>query len=346
MNDLVINVAAGLISSVLAPFVVTRLGGGTLPSTQQATIHGDHNNVTQNIDQSTTVFQSTLEVIYEQLPERRGDPEPISPRASGTTWGDDDMPAVIVATLMVAALLVLTYLFIWPIVVWAFVGAAIGIALMTVVTALMTRGTPGPWFTATLMMVVSSTVLLLAAWWTLDGGPGSEVSFARLESAVAERYPSFSRGLEERWRVTVSHPWEILTILGWRGFLYVLTEVGAVVFAALIVWARAREVSGWIALHNLTRKPTNRRLIERAVHFKELGAPDVLATLIAAAAICFVSSGWAHSWLEKAQEQQEESLFGSLRISSGRTITGLAGAEGDLWKTSSRCLGAEARPFA
>lgn len=308
MNDLIINVAAGLISSVLAPFVVTRLGGGTPPPTQQVSIDGDHNSVTQSVDQS----QTSIEVIYQQLPTSR----------EGAFWGNgnagpnqsrsqDDTVGMLAAWLFAAAALVLAYMFIWPVIVWAFAGAAAGIALMTAWTAISTRGTPGPRATAALLMLLSSTVMFIAGWWTLNGGPGSDVSFARLEAAVAEQHPEFSTGLEGRWTVMTTHPGDILTILGMRGFLYVLTQAGALAFAALLVWARVHEISGWIALHNLRRKGTNRRLIDRAVHFKELGASAVLATLLAAVAICFVTGGWAHSLLEEAQERQTDSIVGT-----------------------------------
>lgn len=307
MNDLIINVAAGLISSVLAPFVITRLGGGTPPSPHQVNIAGDHNNVTQSIDQS----QTSIEVIYKGLPSSR---ERAS-RGNGTLApnqpSSQDTVGLLAAWLFAAAALVLAYMFIWPLIVWAFVGAAAGIALMTARTAISTRGTPGPRATAALLMLLSSTVMLVAAWWTLNGGPGSDVSFAQLEAAVAQQHPEFSAGPEGRWNVMTTHPGDILTILGMRGFLYVLTQAGALAFAALLVWARVNEISGWIALHNLPRKGTNPRLIDRAVHFKELGASAVLGTVVAAVSICFVTGGWAHSLLEDAQERQAESIVGT-----------------------------------
>ncbi len=304
MNDLIIQVAAGVISSVLAPFVLTRLGGGTVPN-QQVTVAGHHNSVTQNVDQS----QTTLEIIYEQLPSDN-DPQRLQSTARQDTPSGNDTVGHVAAFVVVAVVLVLTYLFIWPIAVWAFVGAAVGIALMTAWTAWRTRDTPGPRITATALMLISSAVLLLAAWWTLQGGPGSDISFSRLEAAVSERHPSFSTGLEGRWEVTTTQPGSILTILGVRGFLYVLVQVGAVVCAALVVWSRALDVSGWIALHNLPRNPRNRRLIKRAVHFKELGMSNVIATVLAAVLICGITGGWASTLLEKAQEYQAESLVG------------------------------------
>lgn len=305
MNDLIINMAAGLISSVLAPFIVTRLGGGTPPATQSVSIEGDHNSVAQSIDNSRT----SIEVIYEQLPAPRGSDHQHtgSSGSSGTTSQDDDFNRLL-AWGGAAIALVLTYFFIWPVIVWAFVGAAMGIALMTTWTAISTRGTPGPRFLTTALMLISSVVMLIAAWWTLNGGPGSDISFTRLEAAVTEQHPEFSTGIEARWTVMTSYPGDILSALGMRGFLYVLTQAGAVAFAGLMVWARVQEIAGWLALHNLQRKGLSRRLTDRAVHFKEVGVPAVIGTLVAGTAICFVTGGWAHSLVEEAQEHQIQSV--------------------------------------
>lgn len=302
MNDLIINVVAGLVSGVLAPLVVTRLGGGSPPTGQSVSVHGDHNNVTQSIDNS----QTSIELVYDRLPSReaREQREGNGSSASSST----DPTGQIVTWLAGAVALVLAYFFIWPAVVWAFAGAAIGIVLLTAWTAAATRRTPGPRIAASVLMLISAGVMLVAAGWTLNGGPGSDISFAALEAKVTQQHPEFSTGVEGRWDVVTSHPWDILGILGMRGSLYVLTQAGALAFGALLFWARVQEISGWIALHNLQRNPKNPRLVERAIHFKELGAPAVLATVIASVAICLVTGGWAHSWLEQAQEGQFDAI--------------------------------------
>lgn len=302
MNDLIINLVAGLVSGVLAPIVVTRLGGGSPPTGQSVSVHGDHNDVTQLIDNS----QTSIEVVYDRLPSSgaREHREGGGSSASQST----DPTGEFVSWLAGAIALVLAYFFIWPAVVWAFAGAAIGIILLTAWTAAATRRTPGPRIAASVLMLISAGVLLVAAWWTLNGGPGSDVSFASLEAKVAEQHPEFSTGMEGRWEVVTSHPGDILEALGMRGFLYVLTQAGALAFGALLFWARVHEIAGWIALHNLQRNPKNPRLIERAIHFKELGAPAVIATVIASIAICLVTGGWAHSWLARAQEEQFDAI--------------------------------------
>lgn len=214
----------------------------------------------------------------------------------------------IIVFLVTAAGLVIAYLLIWPLMVWIFAGAALGLSAMTLAMAHATRGTPGPRGIATVVMLLSSATLLIAAWWTLHGGPGSDLSFAHLEGEIAALHPAYGNGIEGRWEVTTTHPVDIFSTLGMRGCLYVLLQVGAVAMAATLAWARASELSGWLALHNLQRSPKDARLIEQAIRFKELGAPAALATVIASIAICVVTGGWAHSWLEQAQERQFDAI--------------------------------------
>lgn len=302
MDDWIINLGISLISGVLAPFIVSRIGGGP-PPTQQASVHGDHTNISQ------TINQPTVEVIYQRLPAKHApDTSPGGSATTGSGTPDDEWGRVL-AVALGAGVLVLAYLFVWPLVAWAFLGSALGISAMTVWVAYQTRGTPGPKVTAATLMLLSSAFLLVGAWWTLHGGPGSDVSFARLEAAITDRHPAYADGVEGRWAVTTAHPGDVLfNILGWRGFIYVLTQVVAVVITAFVVWDRARDVSGWIALHNLPRDPSNSRWIDRAVRFKGLGIRSVGATLLAGVFISVFTGGWAHSWFEDMQARQSDSI--------------------------------------
>ena len=299
MNDHVVSLAISLISAVLAPFIVRRMGGGSPPPAQQMAVHGSHNTIQQTLDQSTT----QLEVIYQQLPVPHR-----AQQSSSEPGPDDEWWVPVAGILMAVAVLVLAYLFVWPFVVWAFVGSAVGLIVMAACTGSMTRGTPGPRLATTIAVLISSGALLVAAWWTLDGGPGSDISFARIDGDVTRRYPNFTTGMSERWDVLLAHPGEILQILGWEGFIFVTLQISAVVLAALLVWQRARELSGWIALHNLPQDPADGKLIKRASRFKDVGNGTVAATLLAAVVIGLFSGGWAHSWYQDLQVGQIESI--------------------------------------
>ncbi|MEX1909447.1 hypothetical protein L6241_14255 [Janibacter sp. Y6] len=299
MSDHIVSLAVSLISAVLAPFIVRRMGGGSPPAVQQMAVHGSHNTIRQTLDQSTT----QLEVIYQHLPAPHR-----AQQSSSEPGPEDEWWVPVAGVLMAVAVLVLAYIFVWPFVVWAFVGSAVGLMVMAIWTGSMTRGAPGPRVATTIAVLISSAALLVAAWWTLDGGPGSDISFARIDGDVASRYPNFTTGMSERWNVLLAHRGEILQILGWEGFIFVTLQIAAVVLAALLVWQRARELSGWIALHNFPKGPTNGKLIERTSRFKDVGKGTVAATLLAAVVIGLVSGGWAHSWYQDLQVGQIESI--------------------------------------
>lgn len=297
MNEHLINLGIALASGVVSPLVARRLGGGELPGEQHVNVHGDHNTVTQTLHHTRTITE-----IYAQLPEPSH--QPARGRAPvGVTQSSDDPWVRVAAMLLAAAGLVLAFLFAWPAVVSAFAGAAVGLLVMTAVIAYRTRGTVGPRVAAMIATLVSSGALLLAAWWTWRGGPGHELSFARLEDAISSRYPSYAHGLGGRWDVLVSHPGGMLRAVGWSGFLYVLVQALTVELAALLVWVRARELVGWIALHNLPGDPASNRLAARASRFKRVGPGTVVASVLAAAAVGIVSGGWAATWLEGWQDR-------------------------------------------
>lgn len=291
MDDHIISLLISLISAVLAPFIVARLGGGAGGVSQRLSVHGDHNRVEQTLNHTT----NEVRIHYQQLPDHE--------KRRGPTRQDsaDDSDARAIGAVMALVAFVLAYLFAWPVLVWAFAGAAVGLAASASLAASATRGTPGPRWSATLATTISCGVLLLSAWWTRQGGPGSSVNGADIEASIAQRYPRYDDGLTARFDVITTHWLEILTLLGVPGAIYAALQVLAVAAAALMVWQRAGEQSGWLALHNLPRDPTNRKLIARAARFKSLGAGTVVVTILCGAIICGITGGWAHTLLQSLQ---------------------------------------------
>lgn len=300
MNDLIINVAAGLITSVLAPLFVLRRGGGSPPSLarQSVAVQGDNNAVNQ-IDASVHEY-----VVYESVPSTS-----TTTSSSSTGTGSADDPWVVIAcALLAAGTLVLAYMLIWPVIVWAFAGAAVGIAAVTTWTFVATRDTPGPRRTALTLTLISSCLLLLAAWWTLHGGPGSPLSGALLESEVLAKYPTFDDSITQRWETITSHPGDVLQIVGFSGMFFVLTQVLALESGVFLVWARAREVSGWYAMRNLVHQQHNPSLARKASHFKGIGLSAVGLTAAFGLVLVGASGGWVHTWVDDRQEHQADSL--------------------------------------
>lgn len=162
-----------------------------------------------------------------------------------------------------------------------------------------------------LLALTSAGLLLLAAWWTLNGGPGSSLSGSELESRVIAQFPEFGSSVSGRWSVTSGHAVEVLRIVGWSGMFFVLTQIIAMECAVLLIWARTRELVGWVAMRNLVSHPDKGHLLPRAHRFTQIGASAIGFTLLAGLVLVGTSGGWAHTWIDDMQSRQTDAIVGS-----------------------------------